>query len=123
MKGKGQRNILFITKAAREPEEYQEFASGLNSEAFFAFSTSDAIRILNDHPIDKIVLMVSAIQDAGILKYINDYFPAIRVVIVANKEFDSLISIFNSTKYAIVHNPVSFKELRKELQETQEIIE
>ena len=55
------------------------------------------------------------INDATILKYMNDYYPEINVVVIANKAFDDILSVFQKVNYTVIHEPLQFSELKNQL--------
>lgn len=96
--------------------EISEFVSELESDNYFSNSTEESIRILNEHVIDRVILKVRRIKDIAILKYIQDYYNNIKVVIEASDEFDEVISVFKETSYSVLHEPYSLKDLKTHLQ-------
>lgn len=115
--------ILFINHTRECPDEYFEFASSLKAKAFFAGSTEESIHALNNNKIDRVILEISNVNDVGIIKYINDYFPEIKVIIVATEAFDDVISVFNKARYSVVHEPFQFSELRDEIAKNKQFTE
>lgn len=118
---KDHRNLLFVIKSKEGEEEYREFALDMRARAFFASSAEEAIYILNRHKIDQVILILSSINEVGLIKYINDYFDDIRVIIVTTKDFNDIISIFNKGKYKVVNQPVKLTNLKKELKGLEHI--
>ena len=107
--------ILFINRTRECTDEFLEFASSLKAKAFFADSTEETIHALNNNKIDRVILKISNVNDVGIIKYINDYFPEVKVIIVATEAFDDVISVFNKARFTVVHEPVRLIELKNVL--------
>jgi hypothetical protein len=108
-------NILFQLRENATDTEIREFTEGSGNKVYISHTTEDSIAQLNQHPIDKAVVSLKSINDAAILKYLNDYYPKIRVLVIANKEFDAIISIFNKVNYSIIHEPLKLSELNIQL--------
>ena len=60
-------------------------------------------------------MSLKSIHDATILKYLNDYYQEIKVVVIANKTFDDIISIFQKVNYSVIHEPLQLSELKNQL--------
>lgn len=105
------KNYLFVGYDTWEAEEISEFIKKNSSSAVFAASNEHAIRILDDIPIDIVVVYMRSMNDAVILRYVNRYFPEVRVVVSANKEFDELISIFHKGIFSRLPRPFKLDEL------------
>jgi len=108
-------DLLFISRLKNQKREYLEFASGLKAQAHFASTTEQVVSVLNSCQIDKVILMLQSVRDVGVLKYINDYFPAINVILVANNEFEEMISVFSKGRYSVLEGPLSFSDLKLKL--------
>jgi len=105
------KTYLFVGYDIWEAEEISEFLKKNTSAAVFASSNEHAIRILDDIPIDIMVVYMRSMNDAVILRYANRYYPEIRVVVSANKEFDELISIFHQGIFSRLPRPFKLDEL------------
>ena len=86
-------NVLFQIKNNTGDKEILEFIEGEGNKVFISHSTEESISILSEYVFEKAVISLQSLKDAKILKYLNDYYPHINVVIIANKEFDDVISI------------------------------
>ncbi|MCD4664567.1 MAG: hypothetical protein K8R68_04785 [Bacteroidales bacterium] len=106
-------------KDSSTDREIIEFTEGGNDEMFIAHSTEESIDILSRTHIHKAVVSLKNLKDTSILKFINDYYPAIQVVVLANKTFDDVISIFRKSNYSIIHEPLRLAELKGHLYNKQ----
>ncbi|MBN3035303.1 MAG: hypothetical protein JW861_06930 [Bacteroidales bacterium] len=106
-------NILFISSSTDERNEYLEFTEQIEAVAFFSESIGESIMILNSEQIDLVVLRLSVIPQAGILKYINDYFPHIRVIVLTDQSLDDLLSVFRRGKFSVLREPLTFHDLKR----------
>lgn len=108
-------NVFFQIRDTGANKEILEFIEGEGNKVFISHSTEESIEILNKHEIDKAVISLLSMKDATILKYLNDYYPDVKVVIIANKEYDNIISIFQKINYSVIHEPLKLSELNVKL--------
>lgn len=108
-------NILIQIKDSSTDREILEFTEGNNDNVFIAHSTEKSIDILSHTDIQKAVVSLKNLKDTAILKFINDYYPSIKVVVLANKAFDDVISIFQKSNYSVIHEPLKLSELKTTL--------
>ena len=108
-------NVFFQIKNSTANQEILEFVEGEGSKVFISHSTEESISILSKHTFEKAVISLQNLKDATILKYLNDYYPDIKVVVIANKEFDNIISVFYKVNYSVIHEPLKLSELKMKL--------
>jgi len=108
-------NILFIHDDPEIQEEIREFLTLPNGNVFFSKDTGEAIGILNDQKIDLVVLKINNMRDAGILKYINNNYKDLEVLVMASKEYDEIISVFNKGHYKLFSQPLKLSELKRNI--------
>ena len=114
-------NILFIHYDPGIKEEIDEFLMTQKGTGFFAENTEHAIRILNETAIDLVVLKITNLRDAAILKYINDYYKDLEVYIMASKEYDDIISVFSKGHYKLFPQPLKISELKRNIEQRKPI--
>ena len=107
--------VLFQIKESSTDEEIREFIHKEGNEVRISHSTEDSIQFLSGEKIDKAVISLKNLNDAAILKYINEYYPGIQVVVIANKALDDIISIFARVNYTVIHEPLKLSELQSKL--------
>ena len=112
-------NILFQIKNSTSDQEIIEFAEGEGNKVFISHSTEESISILSKHNFEKAVISLKNLQETAILKFINDYYPTIHVVVLANNTFDDVISIFRKSNYSVIHEPLRLSELKGQLLQKQ----
>jgi hypothetical protein len=95
-------------------EDVKEFIDCSENEVCFSHSTLDSILHLSSQHFDKVVVSMKEMNDAGILKFINDYYPRIRVIVIANKTFNDLISVFHQLRYSVISEPTDVSGLNKQ---------
>jgi DNA-binding NtrC family response regulator len=108
-------NILLVNSDKSLRKEFSEFFGEISARDFFANSTEEAIGVLNEHSIDVVILKISRLSDAAILKYINDYYQHIRVLVSARKDFEEALTIFNQTHFEKLNSPIGLADLRGHL--------
>jgi DNA-binding NtrC family response regulator len=105
-------NLLFIHHDPEIQSEIDDFLHSQKDDCFYSRNTEDTIRILNDHPIDLVVLIINHMRDAAVLKYINDNYKELEVLLIASEEYDEIISLFSVNQYKTVRLPLKLKDLR-----------
>ena len=105
-------NLLLIHDNPDIQAEIKEYLTLLNGTVFFSKDTGEAIRILNEETIELVILNIKSMRDAAILKYINDYYKELEVLIMASKEYDEIISIFSTCNYKRFPQPQKLSELK-----------
>ncbi len=108
-------NILFINTDASIQEEFNEFADEIHAKNFYSTSTEQSIIILNEHIINKVVLKIVRIADVSIMKYIDDYYKGIEVLVCARKDFEEVLTIFNQVQFTKINNPMGISDLKEHL--------
>ncbi len=95
--------------------EFNEFAHDIDASDYYSNSLEKSITILNEHPIDIVVLKISKLSDASILKYLNDYYKNIKVLLSARKDFEEALTIFSQVSYEKIESPMGLPELKSHL--------
>lgn len=95
-------------------KEIIEFTEGSGDTVYISHSTEESIASLGNHSFEKAVISLKSLKDASILKYLNDYHPKIKIVVLANKNFDEVISIFRKSNYSVIHEPLRLADLQKQ---------
>lgn len=116
-------DVLIQIKDKSTDREILEFTEVDNDRVHISHSVEESINILSHTDIQKAVVSLKNLQDTAILKYINDYYPNIEVVVLANKTFDDIISIFSKTNYSIIHEPLKLSELKGKLHKKENNIQ
>lgn len=106
-------NILFIGYDDQIEGEILDYLRDKASATFFAPKQENAIQILDENPIETVVLNIKSMTDAVFLRYINKFYPRIQVAISASKEFDEIISIFNQQSFSRLQGPLKLDELKE----------
>lgn len=108
-------NVLIQIKDSSTDCEIKEFTEANNDLVFISHTAEESINILSQNNIQKAVVSLKNLKDATILKYLNDYHPDIKVVVIANKAFDDIISVFKKVNYNVIHEPLKLSELKTRL--------
>ena len=108
-------NILFINSDTSVRSEFNEFADEISANNFFSSSTEESIIVLNEHQIDKVVLKIGKLADVSIMKYIDDYYKDIEVLVCAREDFDEVLTIFNQVHFKKIKNPMGLSDLKEHL--------
>jgi DNA-binding NtrC family response regulator len=109
-------NILFIHNDPEVLEEIKEFLTVPDGDVFFSKDTNDAIRILSEQTIGMVVLKITNMRDAAILKYINDNYKDLEVLVMASREYDEIISAFSAGQFKLYSQPLKLSELKNSIE-------
>jgi DNA-binding NtrC family response regulator len=109
-------NLLFIHHDQEIRSEISDLLGNNTNNCYFSRNTIETIRILDDHPIDLVVMIVNHMRVAAVLKYINDNYKDLEVLLMAGEEFDEIISLFSDGQYRTVRLPGNFSDLRPTIQ-------
>lgn len=113
-------NVLIQIKNAATDREIREFTENEGNHVYISHSTEDSIIYLSKVTIDKAVISLKNLNDAAILRYLNEYHSSIQVVVIANKALDDIISIFKKVNYSVIHEPLKLSELKLKLTKKNE---
>ena len=105
-------NVLAINKNKFQINELKEFFTRMNSVLFTAKTFREAIKKINNHQIDTVIIDINSISDIGMVKYLNDNFSNIKVFLTVENNFEDAISVFKEGNYSILHNPMKLQELK-----------
>ena len=96
------RQVLFVGCEPPYQAEIREFLKSHGGEVRFADSTSMALSILGEHPIDVVVMCISGMPDTALMKHLEDYHPDVKVIVSAGMEFESIAKAFSTGRYSLV---------------------
>jgi len=113
-------NVLIQSINDETDREIREFTEDDGNLVYISHSASESISYLSKIEIDRAVISLKNLNDAAILKYLNENYPDIQVVVIANKAFDDFISIFQKVNYSVIHEPLKLSELKLKLKITIE---
>ncbi len=108
-------NILFINSDASMHEEFNEFSQDIHAKNYFSNSTEMSIALLNEHQIDAVVIKIGKLSDVSVLKYINDYYKHIKVLVSAREDFEEVLAIFNQVDFEVLPSKMGLAELKEHL--------
>jgi len=108
-------NLLFIHHDPEIQSEINDFLHNQKDDCYFSRNTEESIHILNNHRIDLVVLIINHMRDAAVLKYINDNYQDLEVLLIANEDYEEIISLFSQHQYKTVRLPLKLRELRKNI--------
>ena len=96
-------------------EEINEYLDLHQGQGFFAKDTEEAIHILNNYDIYLVVLQINNLRHAAILRYINENYKHLEVLILASREYDDIISVFSKGRYRLTRQPQHLSELKENI--------
>ena len=108
-------NILFINSDTALQQEFIEFSDEINATDYYSNSLIESISILNENPIDIVILKIGNLSDISVLKYIHDYYKNIKILISASEKFEEVLTIFKQVQFEKINSPIRLTELKSHL--------
>jgi DNA-binding NtrC family response regulator len=105
------RQVLFVGYDISHRSEISAFLDSRLYEARFAGSADMVIQLLESEKISAVVLKMHQLNDAAILKYINKYYPEIKVLVFAGRKFDNFIHMISRGNFRLLPQPLKLREL------------
>lgn len=105
--------ILFYQRNRFIRDELREFLDELAGCPHFAETIDAAITILNTRPIDAAFVEIQDFTDIGLLKYINQYHPSLKTVLVVENEFEKAISVIREGRYGMARAPLGLGQVEQ----------
>jgi DNA-binding NtrC family response regulator len=106
-----ERHVLFIGFDDPFFQEIREFMKDSGGHSFDAHDGISAVRVLDQSPIDTVVINMKDILNVAILEYVNQNYPDITVLISTSEEIGNLINILNNGHFQKVNQPLKLKDL------------
>ncbi len=113
-------NILLQTREKETFEEVKEFTENESSKVFHSDSADRSIALLSNFFFDVAVIRIKTLNDFTILKFINETYPHIKVIVLAEKKFKDLITLFSTANYSIVSEPFRLTDLNSRITEKRQ---
>lgn len=110
--GENCMQILFRTKNDNVRDALAEMADDMDAKAFFAFSAEDAVRLMNQNRIDILFLEMRQVADAGLLKYANENFRDMRIVLIAGDDLKNMVSAIRKGRFSVLAEPYCLPEIK-----------
>ncbi len=101
-------NVL-VKYNTKEPVD--DLIQDSNKNIFFATSTEEAIRILNERKIDKIFMELNILEEINFIEYVNKYFPTVKILIITNTYNENLLEAIKNGMYSILKEPLNIKTI------------
>ncbi len=92
-----------------------DLKSVTENNIFLTNSDSQAIKILNENEIEKIILELDNVSEISFLDYINEYFPEIPVIILTDNRNESILSVIRKSIFNIIEKPFDLERLLLEI--------
>jgi len=114
-------NILIQIRSTASFAEIKEYIDCIDNEVYISQSTSESIVFLGNYNFDIIMLEMKGFKDIGILKFINEYYPDIQVIVIANEAFTEIIDVFQHLRYQVLKEPIHLSDLKSLLMTNENI--
>ena len=89
----------------------RELKLGNFNEIFLTNREDNAIRIINEQKITKVILEIDDLEEVNLLAYINKYFPQVKVVILTDSCNEHIFSAIKKGIFDILERPWNLKEI------------
>ena len=104
-------NVLIVSNQKYPLSRMKEFVSKTDISVFFAMNNEQAVEVLNNNSIDIAVLELKTSSDVGLLKYINETFKNIGVILTADEVVRDVVSAIRYGSYSLLNNSFGLSEL------------
>ncbi len=105
-------NILFFRVNEFIKDELQEYITGMKGKTFFANTIEEVVGILESYPIDSLFLDVRNVTDLKVLRYINEHFSQVGVILTVEAGFDEMLSTIKNGRFDTLEKPFTLKNLK-----------
>lgn len=116
-------NVLIINNQKYLLGRMKESVSKTDISTHFASNHEEAIEVLNNHSIDIAVLELKTSSDVGLLKYINETFKNIGVILTADDIVRDVVSAIRYGSYSLLSNSFGLSELIGSLSDSHDGIQ
>ncbi len=106
-----QVRILYINIESEIRNEIIDYSHSASAEAVFAGGFREAVYHLDRMSFNRVVLRLTHLADAAILKYINNYFGDIEVVVTTTRENEEVLEVLNKSKFSVIGYPFHLRDL------------
>ena len=104
--------VLFINIEGNIRSEIADYSRSKETEAVFADGFEEAACMLDRGAFDRAVLYLRRFSDAAILKYINNYFSDIDVVVTTSRENEEVLEVLNQSEFSVIGYPFQLRDLK-----------
>jgi len=112
-------NVLSVGIKKYFLNNLQEYFAANNDNILFSADLQEAIKILHKTEIKLIIMQFRTLDEMKLIKYINDYFPNIQIIVFTSEKDNDLMKIIQKSKFQILKQPFRFSELNKLLEITK----
>ena len=105
-------NILVKSNKEYLENEIKEFFQREKANTYFTDSAECAIDLLNKHKINMVIFDFNSLLDTVLLKYIENYYKNVKVILSADKYMRNAITVFQNNNFILLDNPLKLTELK-----------
>ncbi|MCD4820250.1 MAG: hypothetical protein K8S23_16330 [Candidatus Cloacimonetes bacterium] len=102
--------ILLVNKNKFQLKELKDFFS--QSQVIFTSDKNSTLTQLSKLKFDLALISINKISDLGLVKYINENYAELRVILSINDFFNDALSVLAEGKFQQIQNPLKLKELK-----------
>jgi len=104
--------ILFLNNNRFIKHELLEFINDMRGKAYFAATPDEAVAMLNYYQIDIFFMELKGLIEIGLIKYANDNFKNIRVILIVESEIENAISTIKNNHFSFIQQPFGLRDLK-----------
>ena len=108
--------VLFFHTNRYIEDELCECLGDMKNEIHFATTTEEAIRCLHAYPIDLFFLEFTGMAGTKLLKYANDYFQHVKVILTVEDNIREAVATLKSGQFEVVQEPLALGNIRSVIQ-------
>jgi hypothetical protein len=98
-------NILVQVNEAQRETGIKEKMNGAENQLYFSRSSFESMKHLMLANMDRAIVCLSNFNDAAILGHLNDYYPGMQVIVIAEKPYDKIVVIYHNLKITLIKEP------------------
>lgn len=103
--------ILLMKPGIYEQPDLEEYFLGMSFEVQTVLDIHALSRQLCRGPVDVLLYNVTALEDFGVIRYVNEHYPAVAVVVATENGMGSGIDNIRKGSYKSVRKPYHLDDL------------
>lgn len=104
-------NVLMVRPKPYEGPEMSEYFHSVKCKVFSTNCPREVCPMLNELSIDQVFFNMENLEEFTIIRYINEHFPQIRVVVILESSLNNAIENVRCGDYETIQRPFHLHEL------------
>lgn len=106
-------NVLMIRPNPFEEPELSEYLRNHNCRVFIANCQKEVCQTLLERAIDRVFYNVEDMDDFTIIRYINEHYPLIKVVLISETGLGNIIENIRRVHFDTIQRPFHLNQLNE----------